>query len=393
MPLTTMRWRLTLVGCCAVALVFALRSTEEPTSRFGRLSIDRSRNQRLLAVRTAMERTADAFVRDRLLAVVDSISRANPVSSLDSATRDRRPFTGALSVVAVDTVGRSALPAVRQLAERELAALTALRVPVRIVVMQTPREQFLRLMYRNAGDSPFARYVQLPSTPGGACTLLLTARLADRDQLAATLAASDGVLGPCAFLAQFGFPGRALRAHLDSIRWHTAAFARWSEPADSAEPMRNPWTDLSRDGVRCLLRGDAACARAWRTTPGQERQELLPELTGTRRPDGGLTGPLPWYGVHGDAYGMRQRLFFSDLARDVGPDRFAGFWRSDAPVDSAFLQLLGMNDRAWTSRWLARTYERYTPSPTPTRAAAAWWMLVLAVSGAALWGVRARRAT
>ncbi len=393
MPLTTMRWRLTLVACCAATLLLALQSPEEPVSRFGRLSIARSRNQRLLAVTTAMERTADEYVHDRLRSVLDSVARAEPVPSLESTPIDNRPLTGALSVIAVDTVGRSALPAVRQMAERELAALSAPRVPVRIVVMQTPRESFPRLMYRNAGDSPFARYVQLPTAPGGVCTLLLTARVADRDQLAATLAASDGVLGPCAFLVQFGLPGRAIRAHLDSIQWHTAAFARWTAAPDSAEPPRTPWTDLTRDGVRCLVRGDAACARAWRATPGRAREETPPEFAGPGLPDSGLTGPLPWYGVHGDSYGMRQRLYFSDLVREVGPDRFAEFWRSDAPVETAFTQLLGLDDRAWTSRWLARTYERYAPSPAPSRAAVAWWAVVLVGSGASIWGVRVRRAT
>lgn len=393
MPLTTMRWRLTLVACCAATLLFALQSPEEPASRVGRQITTRSRNARLLAVNNAMQRTADEYVHDRLRSVLDSVARAEPVPPLESVPIDRRPLTGALSVIAIDTVGRSALPGVRQMAERELATLSARRVPVRIVVMQTPREAFPRLMYRNAGDSPFARYVQLPTTPDGVCTLLLTARLADREQLAATLAASDGVLGPCAFFVQFGLPGRLIRAHLDSIQWHTAAFARWTAEPDSVEPPRAPWTDLTRDGVRCLVRGDAACARAWRRTPGNAREETPPEFAVTGLPDGGLTGPLPWYGVHGDSYGMRQRLFFSDLAREVGPDRFAAFWRSASPVDSAFLQLVGTSDRAWTSRWLARSYERYTPSPAPSRAAVAWWVLLLVGSGASIWGVRARRAT
>lgn len=393
MPLTTMRWRVTLVACCAAALLLALRSTEDPVQRFGRFTLDRAHAERLHAVDAAMERTADEYVRDRWISVIDSVARANPMAPLESVTLDRRDLDRALSIIAVDTVGRSALPAVRQLAERELAVLTALRVPVRIVVMQSPREGFSRLMARKAGDAAFSRVVQLPTAPGGTCTLLLTARLADRDQLTATLAASDGVLGPCAFLAQFGLPGRGLRAHLDSVRWHTAAFARWSASPDSGEPRRLPWNDLTRDGVRCLVRGDDACARSWRATPEPARWDYDPDVTSPRIADHGLTGPLPWYAVHGGAYGMRQRLFFSDLAREVGPDRFAEFWRSDAPVDSAFWQLLGMSDRAWTSRWLARSYERYTPSPAPSRAGVAWWVLVLVGSAASLWGVRTRRAT
>lgn len=393
MPLTSMRWRLTLIACCAVALFVALRSTKEPVQRFGRFALDRSREERLHAVAAAIEQTADEYVRDRWISVFDSVSRANPMAALDSVSMDRRDVDRALSIIAVDTVGRVALPAVRQMAERELAALTAIRVPIRIVVMQSPRERFSRLMARKAGDAAFSRVVQLPTAPGGACTLLLTARIADREQLASTLAASDGVLGPCAFLAQFGFPGRALRAHIDSVRWHTAAFARWSERPDSGEPPRPPWSDLTRDGVRCLVRGDDACARAWRATPEPSRWEYDLQSENPRLDDRGLTGPLPWYAVHGASFGMRQRLFFSDLVREVGPERFAGFWRSDAPVDSAFTRLLGMHEREWTARWLARAYERYTPSPAPSRAGVAWWVLVFIAIGVSLWGVQTRRTT
>lgn len=393
MPLTTTRWRLTLVACCAAILLLALRSSEERESRFGRLAWNRSRAARLQAVSAATERSADEYVRDRLLNVIGSVSRANPMAAIDASALDERQAEGALSIVAVDTVGRVALPAVRQMAERELATLKALRVPVRIVVMQSPRERYSHLMHRKAGDATFSRVVQLPTAVGGACTLLLTARLADREQLAATLAASDGVLGPCAFLARFGLPGRALRAQLDSVHWHTAAFARWSEAADSGEATRPPWTDLTRDGVRCLVRSDDACARAWRTTTEPARWDDAPDDAGSRVADRGLVGPLPWYAVHGGSYGRRQRLFFSDLAREVGPDRFTVFWRSDAPVDTAFTRLVGMSHREWTSQWLARSYERYAPSPTPSRAAVAWWVLVLVGSGASIWGVRARRSS
>lgn len=393
MPLTTMRWRLTLLACCATALLLALRSAEEVGQRFGRFTLDRSRAEHLLAVEAAMERTADEYVRDRWRSVFDSVARAHPMAALDSVPMDGRDVDRALSIIAVDTVGRAALPAVRQMAERELAVLTARRVPIRIVVMQSPLERFSRLMARKAGDAAFSRVVQLPTAPGDACSLLLTARLADREQLAATLAASDGVLGPCAFLAQFGFPGRALRAHIDSVRWHTAAFARWSTRPDSGEPLRPPWNELTRDGVRCLVRGDDSCARAWRATPEPARWEYDPEFEPSRIDDRGLTGPLPWYAVHGGSYGTRQRLFFSDLVREVGPERFAEFWRSDASVDAAFTRLLGLNEREWTSRWLARSYERYPPSPAPSRAAVAWWVVVLVGSGASIWGVRVRRAT
>ena len=102
--------------------------------------------------------------------------------------------------------------------------------------------------------------------------------------------------------------------------------------------------------------------------------------------------PLSWFGVRGNgAFGLRQRLWLSDLVREVGEARFGEFWRREAPFDSSFRELAGVSARAWTGGWLARSYTRYAASPRPSRAELGWWAFVVMAAIAVLATARERR--
>ncbi|HEX7122275.1 MAG TPA: hypothetical protein VF178_07905 [Gemmatimonadaceae bacterium] len=45
----------------------------------------------------------------------------------------------------------------------------------------------------------------------------------------------------------------------------------------------------------------------------------------------------------------------SDMARELGEDRFHAFWTSDQPVEQAFATASGISLDAWMRHWLADT--------------------------------------
>jgi len=400
MQLTTRWWRLTLTAVGAFVVLLAVQSYgSDRTYVFQSLTPEeRAEFNRRMLVSTALRREALTYLREQLTAVLDSLDRASTTTRASAEqARQRsetleRPAPPAISVVALDSIGESARLALESLAMRELEGIPVVRIPVRIVVLTSPRTVLPRVVARDGGDASIARYVRLPSAPGESCTLLLTARPQDRDVLAATMANANGVLGPCAFYAAFGLPGRALRAHLDSAAWYPAAFARWRDTLDLVEPQREPWGDLSRDGVHCLVRADAICARGWMADARYEGDDEFLEPTVAVTPALPLGIPLPWFGVRGRAFGARQRVWLSDLVHEVGEERFGEFWRRDTTVDASFRQLTGVSEEAWTGRWLARSYTWYAASPRPSRAELGWWALVMFASLATLARVRERRA-
>lgn len=395
MQLTTRTWRLTLFAIGALVVLLALQSIGVDVHyRLWSLSPeDRSEFDRRMYVSTALRREATAYVRERLNAVLDSLDRA---AASPLGERDRVPPAGAspamVSVVAIDSVGRAARGGVEALAARELEMTPVLQTPLRIVVLSTPRALLPRLVARDGGDASVTRYVRLPATQGEPCTLVFTTRAIDIGSLTATLNNANGVLGPCAFYAAFGTPGKALRAHLDSAAWYPAAFARWRDTLDVGEALRFPWSDLSRDGVRCLVRADDACDRGWLADTQFDGDEefVEPPVMATAALPIGL--PLSWFGVRGNGvFGLRQRLWLSDLVREVGEARFGEFWRREAPFDPSFRELAGMSARAWTGDWLARSYTRYAASPRPSRAELGWWAFVVMAAIAVLATARERR--
>jgi len=395
MQLTNRTWRLTLFAIGALVVLLALQSIgiDRPYRAWSLSPEDRTEFARRMYVSTALRREASAYVRERLTAVLDSLDHASasphvaPVGAAPPGTT-----LAMVSVVALDSVGRAARGAVEALAARELEMTPVLKTPLRIVVLATPRALLPRLVARDGGDASVTRYVRLPANPGEPCTLVFTARAIDIGSLSATLNNANGVLGPCAYYAAFGTPGKALRAHLDSASWFPAAFARWRDTLDVGEPLRFPWSDLSRDGVRCLVRADDACDRGWLADTQFDGDEefVEPPVMATAALPIGL--PLSWFGVRGNgAFGLRQRLWLSDLVREVGEARFGEFWRREAPFESSFRELAGLSAWAWTGGWLARSYTRYAASPRPSRAELGWWAFVVMAAVAVLATARERR--
>jgi hypothetical protein len=84
--------------------------------------------------------------------------------------------------------------------------------------------------------------------------------------------------------------------------------------------------------------------------------------------------------------------FLSDLVRAQGRERFARFWRSELPVDSAFAAAFGEAIGDWTAQWQRTMLPRLPLGPTVGSASAGLALLLagLAIALALVW-VRRRQ--
>jgi hypothetical protein len=160
----------------------------------------------------------------------------------------------------------------------------------------------------------------------------------------------QNALGPCAFYAAFGAPGRAVARWLGARNFDLALNPRWDGAA--AEPYAWVTADLDPrmdpmlwrsvygyppDGVGCLGGRPAACRRA--VLSGADGA-TIPHLVTTE-------------------YWWREQVlpggyhYLSDMVRDIGRDRFREFWSSELPVDTALAAALRRPIGQWTQRWQA----------------------------------------
>jgi hypothetical protein len=215
-----------------------------------------------------------------------------------------------------------------------------------------------------------------------------------------------GVAGPCWFLATFGPPGPSVREWLDARYWDVAgatpaqsdSFAPRAEDDAEAGAFSRAfgWAGWSFRGVSLggslLLHG---CVR--------DRPELceaaflrplsagvLPKGVGSsgqsslyRRSSSDWSTDLPW---------RASRTLLAMMVKDLGPTRFAAFWRGDAPVPDAFQAAAGRSLGEWYREQL-RTELRRAGVPDPAEATswpAAIGFLVLAL-GASAWHAERRQ--
>lgn len=238
-------------------------------------------------------------------------------------------------------------------------------------------EQRLGVLWRRLGTpsadvgvvvviSNFGRVVQvLPSATGGtACVVELPLgwrvrwlRLSPDDVPSRAADIDDwlgGAIGPCGFYGTFGRPGPHIEQWLSS-RSFDLAWANWTAPdPPTARPpdallramIPMAWGgddryDASLDAVACNAGDRGRCRAALFAPPRQPRVE--------RHTAPGVV-MRSWRTVP-SLYGAERYL--ADLVLDVGPERFAAFWRSPLPVADAFAHAM-RGERTiedWTAGW------------------------------------------
>jgi hypothetical protein len=182
-----------------------------------------------------------------------------------------------------------------------------------------------------------------------------------------------GSLGPCAFYAAYGNPGKPVRSWLARRNFDLALYPVWDTPGRprlwglEADPARQRWWwdwvyNQSLTAVACLARRPDACRTA--------------VLEGV---ENAFDDSVPRVVTLGQWWWKSQRLvaadrYLSDVVREVGRDRFLRFWSSTQPVDTALAAALRMPVGEWTVRW-----ERRFAPPLPLGAAGPLSASVLAV--------------
>jgi hypothetical protein len=222
---------------------------------------------------------------------------------------------------------------------------------------------------QRGGSMTRVRYFLPHSTDGRTCLVLVS--LGSRDiNLAATgdlrqiRLFEETLLGPCSFYGAFGIPGPGVSAWLEAHRYSVARVASWSAPAAWPEERYGTrWVVQLREAQQsrflpalpfnmlgCAGGDLAGCKSAVLSDVASSsigadlwtyRALLASQLHGVVRTD--LTGY--------SGFSLVDPLL-SDLAFELGRDRFADFWTATLPVDSAFTRAMGVSLEAWTMRWV-----------------------------------------
>ena len=193
-------------------------------------------------------------------------------------------------------------------------------------------------------------------------TLVRTGRLERIEQFRESLKNS---LGPCAFYAAYGNPGKPVRHWLANRNFDVALSPSWSAPGNLENTTW--WLTDFRTGhwwwemiyrnppstVACLGGRPAGCREAVLKGVEYGFDDSLPRVLAPER---------RWWLRQGLVPGER---YLADVAREVGRDRFLRFWSSPQPVDTALAEALKAPVGRWTERW----ERRYVPK-VPLGAAA-----------------------
>jgi len=211
-----------------------------------------------------------------------------------------------------------------------------------------------------------------------------------------------GALGPCWYLATFGAPGRGVRAWLDSRYWDVAAATpprvRVAYPRDETQVSADPLLRMAGDVLGVFSRGSATLEGCVGNRPELCEGAFLSPLPPGLLPPGIVASeqllaaahvPTDWLlGLPSSA----SRSLLAMMVEDLGRDRFAAFWASEAPVAEAFQAAAGESLGKWYQGQLRRELREagFPGLGHPIVWPSAIGLLVLAL-GAALWGAERRQ--
>jgi len=156
-------------------------------------------------------------------------------------------------------------------------------------------------------------------------------------------------MGPCAFYARFGSPGRDIARWLSARRFDLALYPRWQQVDDSTDrsmlvPDRHAswfWWQVYQyppEAIACLAGRRDACRSA------------VMASVGSQSPPTRLLTIERWWRRQALAGGDR---YLADVVRRVGSERFQHFWNSDLPADTALAAALRKPVGDWTRDWQA----------------------------------------
>lgn len=186
----------------------------------------------------------------------------------------------------------------------------------------------------------------------------------------------QNALGPCAYYAAFGAPGREIRQWLDARRFDLALYPRWEQAPDSnandylVTERHQPWFwfevyQYPPDAIGCLAGREADC-----------RAAVLAGAGTTEPPSRIVTTERWWW--HQPLLGGEHYL--ADAVRSLGPERFRRFWSSELPVDTALAEAFRMPVGKWTRAWQASVVPPVRLGPAVPAASALLGLLLAAAA-------------
>ncbi len=370
MALTFKRWFAIAIVACAV-ITLAARSRTASARRVDAVSWFTVANQpRLSSSRTFFE-LERAIMRARVLQRRDSIL---PLLRGTSAAPELR-------------IGADIPAPLRAQLERAVARQWALTVgsppgDVRVAILAVL--DTAPLPYGIGRGGVYARiarhFIMLPSSTDQRTCLVVVRFIS----LATTREMNEWrkntfkrILGPCAFYAAFGKPGVAIETWLRGRRYDLTYNASWNESsvafAHSADDVLESTTfgiGLPFDAVACMAGDRTRCASiVTDTTPLNAfytpRTPMSPDL---------ITPDDLW----GAGFALSNQWFLSDLVHDRGREKFARFWTSPSPLESAFRSEMGESLGDWVHAWTTARYGSTHVGPAP-----GWVSAIVALSMAA----------
>ncbi len=260
---------------------------------------------------------------------------------------------------------------------------------------------------------PYSGALIVPTRSSDVCVAMSYGSLDARGNIDIVNSQLDLALAPCLLRAAFGPPGTGVKSWLEQTRFAAAQSSSWlnrpkafldgsgqspwqpmydetwsalyairswpgliSRPAIEITMMFAPPYVMGGPALRCLEGNHAECART--VLDSVSLVDGLPrDLTffwGL-----GRTSRRAILSIH-----PLGNWFLSDVIREEGRERFARFWKSDQPFESAFRDAFGQELGAWTRAWGVRQRtrvwdERYSPKSVILGASLkpSWLLLVL----------------
>jgi len=171
-------------------------------------------------------------------------------------------------------------------------------------------------------------------------------------------------LGPCAFYAAYGTPGKSVRGWLVSRGWDLAltldagARGRQGNSLITMVEPRYPWYweviySVPPTAVACLASRPDGCRAAVLSGASDDAAIPFPDIMRVDR---------RWGRVPRLVEGQR---FLGDVARAVGRDRFLSFWTTALPVDTALAAALKRPVGEWTAEWQRDFVQPIRLGPAP----------------------------
>jgi len=272
------------------------------------------------------------------------------------------------------------------------------KVRVAVVIQQAAQSQ---RHDRPAAEGGLAVYLAPDSTDRTTCIAVvslgsywsralagdLRGRLPLFEALVQTLKAG---LGPCAFYAAYGTPGKSVRGWLVSRGWDLAltldagARGRQGNSLIGMADPRYPWYweaiySVPPTAVACLASRPDGCRAAVLAGASDDPTIPIPDIVRIDRHWGRVTRLV------------EDQRFLGDVARAVGRDRFLSFWTSALPVDTALAAALKRPVGEWTVDWQRDFVRPIRLGPAPPLGGVAIALAIAVLAIVVVTGTASRR--